>query len=179
LPPSRFGTKLPKTPRFNQLRNRYKKRASIRSVSPLTRSSIASTSHAGVNTSPWSATRFFDLIRLMVHSDYWPRAGSRRACPCPRESFRLDKTAGTIATRRPFAHPKTGPIPGKINFAALRTPIAVDEPMPRLRSVRLICGWLGDSRRGISAATKSTPRPAGLRRSAGFSPADPHHRGWG
>ena len=27
----------------------------------------------GVNTSPWSATRFFDLIRLMgqMHSDYW------------------------------------------------------------------------------------------------------------
>ena len=37
----------------------------MRSVSPLTRSSIASTSHGGVNTSPWSATRFLDLIRFM------------------------------------------------------------------------------------------------------------------
>jgi hypothetical protein len=37
----------------------------MRSVSSFTRSSIASTIHAGVNTSPWSATRFRDLIRLM------------------------------------------------------------------------------------------------------------------
>jgi len=47
-----------------------------------TRSSIASTIHGGVNTSPWSATRFFDLIRLMglMHSDYSssPRLSIRR-----------------------------------------------------------------------------------------------------
>ena len=42
-----------------------RKRESMRSVSPLTRSSMASTIHAGVKTSPWSATRFFDLIWLM------------------------------------------------------------------------------------------------------------------
>src|SRR3989442_14133969 len=42
-----------------------RKRESIRSVSPLTRSSIASTIHGGVKTSPWLATRFFDLIALM------------------------------------------------------------------------------------------------------------------
>jgi len=42
-----------------------KKRESMRSVSPLTRSSIASTIHVGVNTSPWSAIRCFDLIKFM------------------------------------------------------------------------------------------------------------------
>ena len=41
-----------------------RKRESIRSVSSFTRSSIASTIQGGVNTSPWSATRFFDLIRF-------------------------------------------------------------------------------------------------------------------
>src|SRR5580658_2804806 len=42
-----------------------KKRESMRSVSPLTKSSIFSTSHGGVNTSPWSATRLLDLIRFI------------------------------------------------------------------------------------------------------------------
>jgi len=42
-----------------------RKRESIRSVSSFTRSSIASTNWGGVNTSPWSATRALDLIRLM------------------------------------------------------------------------------------------------------------------
>jgi len=36
----------------------------IRSVSSFTRLSIASTIDGEVSTSPWSATRFFDLIRL-------------------------------------------------------------------------------------------------------------------
>src|SRR5690606_25245758 len=39
-----------------------RKRESIRSVSSFTRSSIASTIHAGVKTSPWSATRCRDFI---------------------------------------------------------------------------------------------------------------------
>ena len=42
-----------------------KKRESMRSDSSLTRSSMASTIHAGVKTSPWSATRCFDLTRLI------------------------------------------------------------------------------------------------------------------
>ena len=37
----------------------------MRSVSPFTRSSMFSTSHRGVNTSAWSATRFLDLIRFI------------------------------------------------------------------------------------------------------------------
>ena len=37
----------------------------MRSLSSLTRSSIASTSQGGVNTSPWSATRCFDLNKVM------------------------------------------------------------------------------------------------------------------
>src|ERR1700722_96919 len=49
-----------------------RKRESMRSVSPLTRSSMASTIQGGVNTSPWSATRFFDLIRLMGHVHSYP-----------------------------------------------------------------------------------------------------------
>src|ERR1017187_1177553 len=40
-------------------------RESMRPVSPLTRSSIFSTSHPGVSTSPWSATRFLDLMRFI------------------------------------------------------------------------------------------------------------------
>jgi hypothetical protein len=40
-----------------------KKRESMRSLSDLTRSSMASTIHAGVNTSPWSATLCFDLTK--------------------------------------------------------------------------------------------------------------------
>ena len=59
-----------------------KKRESIRSVSPLTRSSIASTIHAGVNTSPWSATRCFDLNRLMGKSAVHGAFAGRRARPC-------------------------------------------------------------------------------------------------
>ncbi len=43
-----------------------KNRESIRSVSPFTKSSMASTIQAGVKTSPWSATRCFDLTRLML-----------------------------------------------------------------------------------------------------------------
>lgn len=42
-----------------------RKRESMRSVSSFTRSSIASTIHAGVNTSPWSATGCLDFTRLM------------------------------------------------------------------------------------------------------------------
>jgi hypothetical protein len=40
----------------------------MRSVSPFTRSSIASTSHAGVKTSPWSATRCLDFTRLISNA---------------------------------------------------------------------------------------------------------------
>src|SRR5688572_11692444 len=42
-----------------------RKRESIRSVASLTRSSSASAIHGGVNTFPWSATRFHDLIKLI------------------------------------------------------------------------------------------------------------------
>ena len=44
-----------------------KKRASMRSVSAFTKSSMASTIQAGVNTSPWSATRCLDLTRLILN----------------------------------------------------------------------------------------------------------------
>ena len=45
-----------------------RKRESMRSVSSFTRSSIASIIRAGVKTSPWSATRCFDLTRLMENA---------------------------------------------------------------------------------------------------------------
>jgi hypothetical protein len=37
----------------------------MRSVSSFTKLSIASTNHGGVKTSPWSATRSFDLMKVM------------------------------------------------------------------------------------------------------------------
>ena len=43
-----------------------KKRLSTRSVSGFTKSSMAFTSRSAVNTSPWSATRFFDLICFSI-----------------------------------------------------------------------------------------------------------------
>ena len=49
-----------------------RKRESIRAASPLTKSSIWSTSHEGVNTSPWSATRFLDFVKLALEA--WQRA---------------------------------------------------------------------------------------------------------
>lgn len=55
---------------------RLQKRLSIRSVSCLTKSHMASTSRSAVNTSPWSATRCLDLICFVTslsHLAHWHR----------------------------------------------------------------------------------------------------------
>src|SRR2546426_12738931 len=62
-----------------------KKRESIRSVSPFTRSSMASTIHGGVNTSPWSATRCLDLTRLIS------KCSRSIACRCAGGTYECDE----------------------------------------------------------------------------------------
>jgi hypothetical protein len=82
---------------------RLKKRESIRSVSAFTSSSMASTIHAGVNTSPWSATRFFDLIKPISSFLFgWIGALDSGYCMAPR--IIPSARRSSVHQRRYFVH---------------------------------------------------------------------------